>query len=170
MEPKNRTRYRTVLGTLASVVLMLASGSGALARTQSEAGCADLARHLAPLPHVSAALNVDDVDHAPLAPDSDSLPETDAVDVTTIDLSTPLLRLGPRVNSAMEDIFAESDLADSEAGIHIEAETSVPRSPLAESDEVPDATESPPESEVPTDAEDDIDLPLLQRQMYRTDI
>jgi hypothetical protein len=170
VEPKNRTSYRTVLAAAASVVLVLVSGGGALARTQSEAGCDSLAKDLAPLPHVAIALNVDDVDHAPLAPDSDAPPENDGVDVTTIDLSTPLLRLGPRVNSAMEDIFAESELTDSEAEFYVDPEASVPVSPLAESDEAPDATERASEVDVPVEPDDESDLPLLQRQMFRTDI
>jgi hypothetical protein len=54
------------------------------------------------------------------------------------------------------------------------AQTATPEassSPIAETEELPDISELPDNvSPVTTPGDEDIDLPLLQRQMYRIDI
>jgi hypothetical protein len=104
------------------------------------------------------------VDHATLRSDIEVPADRDPVEVTTVDLSTPLLRLGPRVSSAMQDIFGETGDA------YIGNDSDIPVSPLAETDDQPTPTELPAEADASGDADEEIDLPLLQRQMYRTDI
>ena len=165
MERKNRTSHRTVLALTASALLVLTSSGAALARTQADADCAAIAKELRSLDAAAAgpSLEIDNVDHAPLR--SDTAPPSDQVDVTTVDLSTPLLRLGPRVNNAMQDIFGESDNET-----YGDQAANLPLPPVAETDEMPEPAELPAETDAAADVDDDIDLPLLQRQMYRTDI
>ena len=164
MERKNRTIHRTVLAFTASALLVLASGSASAARTQADADCAGISKALRALNMTDRSPNLENVDHAPLRSDIEVPAERAAVDVTTVDLSTPLLRLGPRVSSAMQDIFGEAEDA------YTENDSDIPVSPVAESDDVPTPSELPAEPDAAGDVDEDIDLPLLQRQMYRTDI
>lgn len=164
MERKNRTSHRTVLAFIASAVLVLAAGSASAARTQADADCAGISKAFRALNTADRSLDIDNADHAPLRSDIEVTTDRDAVDVTTVDLSTPSLRLGPRVSSAMQDIFDETEDA------YIENDSDIPLSPVAETDEVPTPTELPAEPDAAGETDDDIDLPLLQRQMYRTDI
>ena len=162
MERKNRTSHRTVLAFTASALLVLVSNSASAARTQGDADCAGIAKALHAHNTADHALDLDKVDHSPLGSDIEVPADRDAVDVATVDLSTPLLRLAPRVNSALQDIFGETE------DRYIESDADLPNYPVAESDDMP--TELPAEPDAAGDADEEISLPLLQRQMYRTDI
>ena len=164
MERKNRTSHRTVLAFTASALLVLASGSASAARTQADADCAGISKAFRALNAADRSVEIDNADHAPLLSGIEVSVDRDAVDVTTVDLSTPLLRLGPRVSSAMQDIFGET------GDTYIENDSNIPLSPVAESDDLPTPAELSTESDATGDADEDTDLPLLQRQMYRTDI
>jgi hypothetical protein len=145
-------------------LLVLASGSASAARTQADTDCAGISKALRALNTAERSLEHENVDHAPLRSDIAVAADRDAMDVTTVDLSTPLMRLGTRVNSAMQDIFGETENAT------IENDPDILVSPVAESDDLPTATELPAKPDASGDLNEDIDLPLLQRQMYRTDI
>lgn len=164
MERKNRTSHRTVLAFTASAMLVLTSASASAARTQADDGCAGISTALRALNNADRSLDLENVDHAPLHADIAVTAGQDSVDVTTVDLSTPLLRLGLRVNSAMQDIFGETGNAYSEN------DPDIAISPVAETDEVRTPADQPAEPAASGDVDEDIDLPLLQRQMYRTDI
>lgn len=165
MESKNRTSHRIVLALTASATLAAFWSGAAFARTQSDPDRAKITRHLESLDTPARTLAVDDVDHSVVKPDGATQPEDDAVDVSTIDLSTPHLKLGPRVSNALQDIFGRGEKASFD-----EERIDVPVSPVAESEDVPELSERSVESDATNEASEEIDLPLLQRQMYRTDI
>ena len=111
MESKNRTSHRTVLALTATATLAALWSGAAFARTQSDPDCAKIARHGESLDTPARPLAVDDVDHAVVKPEGATQPDNDAVIVSTIDLSTPHLKLGPRVSNALQDIFERGEKA-----------------------------------------------------------
>jgi len=165
VESEHSKRHRTLL-VLAATATLAASWSGAaLGHTQPGSGFAGIAADLQSLDTPSRVLEVDDVDHQPAQRNDAAPPESRAVDVTTMDLATPELRLGPRVSNALQDIFGLG-----ETSAFGENDTDMTVSPVAETEEPAESTELTVEPDAATDAEGEIDLPLLQRQMYRTDI
>jgi hypothetical protein len=109
-------------------------------------------------------LSIERVDHVTIQNESTA---SDTVDIQTIsgDSATPLLYLTPRVSNALRDIFAtgpELDIAS--------YRSKFPSSPIAETEDPADMSELTEDSLPTIEAEENIDLPLLQRQMYRTDI
>ena len=163
MESKNRTCHRTVLA-LAATLAAFWSGA-AFARTQAAPDCAEMAKYLESLDTPPRTLAVNDVDHVVVQRDGTAQLEDDGVDVSTIDLSTPHLKLGPRVSNALQDIFGHGGKASFDKAL---GEVTV--SPVAETEDVPELSELSVEPDTAGEADEEIDLPLLQRQMYRTDI
>lgn len=165
MESKNRKSHGTLLALTATATLMALCSGTAFARTQSSPDCAGIAKQLDSLDIPPRVLAVDDVDLQANQQDSTAPLDASTVDVTTMDLSTPYLRLGPRVSNALQDIFEKSETAAFE-----EESVDVTVSPVAETEDPAELSELPAKSDTVADAEEEIDLPLLQRQMYRTDI
>ena len=81
------------------------------------------------------------------------------------DSATPLLYLTPRVNNALRDIFANGPELDIAAD-----QSRFPSSPIAETEDPADMSELTEDALPTIEVKEEIDLPLLQRQMYRTDI
>jgi hypothetical protein len=162
---KNRKSHRTLLALTAAVTLGALFSGAALARTQSGPDCAEITQDLDSLVTAPLALAVDEVDHQAIQQNGAAPLDGESVDVTTMDLSTPQLRLGPRVSNALQDIFGQRETAAFD-----EESLEMTVSPVAETEDSPAFSELPAESDSATDGEEEIDLPLLQRQMYRTDI
>jgi hypothetical protein len=150
------TRGFTKAGYLAlAATLMLSAGwsTTALGATSALVRCDQVARDLTSLEVTVAALSVDLVDHVVTELDPGSFePESD-----TTDSMAPLLYLTPRVATILRDVFAPA--AENRA---LDGKEEVQTSPLADSD---DKTRS-----ADAGAENAVDLPRFQRQMFRTDI
>jgi hypothetical protein len=152
-------RIRPVLA--ASLALAVFWCGNALARTQPEPDCADVAKRLKSLDVPAESLTAKPVDHVPII-----LNTTDIVDeVNADDMPTPLISLSPRAESALQDVFEVADEVVTE-----EVSAEVPSSPVAESEDLPDLSELPKDGTAAEAGDSDIDLPMLQRRMFRTDI
>ena len=147
---------------LAAGLLLTALWSGsAAARTQSEADCDSVSRELEQL----EAPSITAVDHGTALVESIELALPADFATAGKKLPAPLLVLEPRVSSALQGIFDDSlVLAPGSAKIDIAV------SPLAETEETVETLDQVEEPSPDTRAEEESDLPLLQRQMYRIDI
>jgi len=156
------TGYIAVMATLLLAVCWSAS---ALGRTHGEVDCNDAARRLQEPGTPVESLALRQVDHVLAEPDVDAFELKTAAD----NVATPLLDLKPSVTSSLHDIFD-----DNRHAAMTDTVRAIPASPLAESgksEEVPDIAELPGETEPSfQQLEEENDLPLLQREMYRIDI
>lgn len=159
-----RTGTTDRLGALCAVItLMIAScwSGSALARTQT--GVADGACDEIPsLEATVDSLSLDRIDHVAIETDLEaSKPLQPAASGKVSALSAPLLDLTPRVADALREIFADAV----EPGKARDAEKA-PASPVAGATDVSDSVTVPTEGA----ARNEGSPPMLQRQMYRTDI
>lgn len=156
---------RTGKLTIATMIAVAACWSAsALGRTQTDTDCENVARGLQSLEAPVDTLSIDRVDHVTI--ENESIAAA-TVDIQTVsgDSATPLLYLTPRVNNALRGIFAngpELDVAEDQGRF--------PSSPIAETEEPADMSDLAEDALPTMEAEEKIDLPLLHRQMYRTDI
>jgi hypothetical protein len=155
------TRERSRALTAASLALALFWSGSSQARTQPEIDCADVAKQLQSLEIPAKSLAATPVDHVPVLTDAPVLAET----VDADDMPTPLISLAPRAESALRDIFEDNDATAAEVVPAV-----APSSPVAESEEIPDISELPDNVMPEAAGDDDIDLPMLQRRMFRIDI
>lgn len=163
----SKGRSRRVALAMSAVALLNAAWSGAaLGRTQTESECDRTQRDSETFGAPEIVLQVSSVDHVAIRSDAAAMESSDLESAGDDAAATPLLRLAPRVSSALRDVFDEGPATDV-----VEATQNVPASPVAESEDVKDVPESLQDETVPASGQDeDIDLPLLQRRMYRTDI
>lgn len=165
MDSKNPTKgstWKVAIG--AAVVLAACWSTSAGARTQAESDCNEIARDLQKLEAPVEPLTITNVDHVTIAPNAADLANSEPEASSGDESATPLLKLTPRVNNALRDIFDERREAE-------ETSLELPTSPLAETEEIPDISELPDDSAPASQGEDEIELPsLLQRRMFRTDI
>jgi hypothetical protein len=75
-----------------------------------------------------------------------------------------MLRLAPRVSNALRNVFDDGEVISVD-----DTSIEIAVSPVAEREDVKDSSDLITD-EVGSDTEQDDDLPLLQRRMYRTDI
>ena len=163
MDSKNPLKGSSRTTALTITLLAIAStawSSAALARTQTESDCDRVARALHALDAPGDSLDIRSVDHVPIQSESAALDEADLEE----EPATPLLRLAPRVSSALRHVFDDGEVISVD-----DTSLEIGVSPVAERDEVADATDLVTD-DAAADSEQDDDLPLLQRRMYRTDI
>ena len=164
MEERSRLRDGRLTGNVMLVVVATALVSGfshdAQGRTQNDVDCLD------DVPGADTeSLQIRRIDHMPLP----SVPEASPVSGDAGDEgdpATPLLDLTPRAESTLRDVF------DTAADTSLTASPQdLPVSPIAERDEdIPDISELPDNITPVAPLDPEIDLPLLHRQMFRTDI
>lgn len=152
-----RERSRALLA--ASLALALFWSGSSQARTQPETDCTDVAKRLQSLETPADVLATTPIDHVPVLTDTPVLAET----VDADEMPTPLISLAPRAESALRDIFDDAEAADVVPVV-------TPSSPVAESEDLPDLSELPDNVAPVTTGDDEIDLPMLQRRMFRIDI
>lgn len=169
MESQNAIKGRSIGAALAVAAFgLLTAGwsATALGRTQTDAECDGGAHDIATFDPPAVTLHVVGVDHVAIRSDASTLDTAELESKGDDTAATPLLRLAPRVSSALRDVF--DDLLP--AGVE-ETSLDLPASPVAESEDVKEAAESVPDENLPASQPgEDIDLPLLQRRMFRTDI
>jgi hypothetical protein len=165
-KPSRAGTRPTPLAAVASMLALAACwSSAAYSRTPNDADCDEVAKSLQSLDAASETLTLTRVDHVPIPADSSRLAAEPAA--ASGDHATPLLDLTPRAADALRDIFE----ATRETEVAQTATPEASSSPIAETEELPDISELPDNvSPVTTPGDEDIDLPLLQRQMYRIDI
>ncbi len=160
-DSNKRMRFAAVAATIA---LTTCWSSGAYSRTQSDVDCAEVAHNLQSLEIPVKSLSLETVDHVPLINDATAF-EAIETDITSTDSAAPLLDLTPRAENALRYIFDDSQqIRATDTAVEISS------SPIAETDEIPDISELPRKAVPESVIDEDSDLPLLQRQMYRTDI
>ena len=168
MDLQNPTKGRKATAVLALAAAALVSATwstAALGRTQTESECDRMVRDLEALDKPAMELAVRAVDHVAIKSDASALDASD-LDSKADETATPLLRFAPRVSSALKDVFGEGGVTEVE-----EAILEIPASPIAETEDIKDVSESLPDESIPVhQPEEGIDSPLLQRRMYRTDI
>ena len=140
----------------------VSAGRGsAAARTQSEADCESVSRELQEL----EAPSITAIDHGKPHVESIELALPDELGASDKQIPAPLLVLQPRVSSALQGVFDDSLIL---APGSMARDVAV--SPLAETEESVEALDQADEPSPDNRSEEEIDLPLLQRQMYRIDI
>ena len=145
------------------VALSMGWSASALSATTTEVEC-DAIRNLRSLEAPVAALSVRPVDHVSIETDpSSDLASLDAADATT-ETSAPFLYLTPRVATVLRGIFETTGAIRS-----TDTSSGASSSPIAESDSISDIAELIDESD-PAVRVEEINLPLFQQRMFRTDI
>lgn len=156
----SKTARRTI-AVLATVSLGAGWSASALSATTTDIECSGLAHDLWAVEIPAETFSVSPIDHVSIDSAPASIELLDTSDATSESVA-PFLYLTPRVASVLRGIFeATSESSDQEIS------RDVSWSPLAESDRLSDISELIDDSE---QADDEVDLPLFQRQMFRTDI
>ena len=161
MDSTHPTRERSRALLAASLALALFWSGSSHARTQPETDCTDVAKRLQSLETPADVLATTPIDHVPVLTDAPILAET----VDADDMPTPLISLAPRAESALRDIFDDTEALEADV-----VPVVAPSSPVAESEDLPDISELPDNVTPMTSGDDEIDLPMLQRRMFRIDI
>jgi len=144
------------MALVATILMGSGWSTGALGATTTEEEC-DALRNLQRLEAPAEALSASQVDHVSIDADASSIESLEASSASS-ETGAPFLYLTPRVASVLRDIFdATRD----------EQVREISSSPIAETEDINDFSEFMDESPV---VESEAGLPLLQRQMYRTDI
>jgi hypothetical protein len=157
-------RTTTAISIVGVVALCIGWSASALSATTTEAECDAVTRDLRVLEVPVEAFSVSPVDHVSIETD----PSSDLASLNTTDVaaetSAPFLYLTPRVATVLRGIFRATS-------VNGDANNSsdVASSPVAESDSIPDISELIDESDSAARVEE-IDLPLFQQRMFRTDI
>jgi hypothetical protein len=138
----------------AAIALCAGWSSSALSAATAVTGC-DAIDTLRTIELPVQALSVSTVDHVSIEPDPADI-ELLAVPDSVSETAAPLLFLTPRVASVLRGVF--------------EVSSEIQSSPLAESDRIPDISELLDQLDQSAVADDDVDLPLFQQRMFRTDI
>jgi len=161
--PENRRAQKVKIAFATAIAVSVCWSASALGRTQSGADCDKLTQGLERLAAPAAQLTIEPVDHVTIdAGNFDTMAME--VQIDSDDTATPQLYLTPRVTDALRDIFATGpDLYPQDPAPELAS------SPLAETEDPADIAETADAIPV-TEADNEIALPLLQRQMYRTDI
>lgn len=168
MEPSTFNETRRGCGQIAvATALLLGSVWSAplLAAANAAPDCDRLARGLKNLETPAEVLNVTAVDHAATAEVAATNDDTDELTINIGDSATPLLYLSPRVASLSRNVFE----AGRESLAPNSAPSSLHSSPVAEADKA-NVTRDEIEDSNSMSPEEKLELPLFQREMYRTDI
>ena len=161
---KGQKRNGAAAAIAATALLTTFCSATAFATTLTDRG--GPARELESPDPPAVTLRASTVDHVAIRSDASTLESGELEAKSDDTAATPLLRLAPRVSSALRDVFDERLPAAVEESL-----ADVPASPLAESEDIKDVAEPAPDNAAPASQPDnEIDLPLLQRRMYRTDI
>jgi len=148
----------------ATVALCAGWSTSALSATTTDIDCDTVARDLRSLEIPVEAFSVSNVDHVSIEPNPSDIELLDVQDASS-ETAAPFLFLTPRVASVLRDVFDVSrDVRDQRTS----SETS--SSPVAESERIPDISELLDQSDPSTVTDDEINLPLFQQRMFRTDI
>ena len=157
----NEIRVRHTALVVALGLTAIWSGS-AMASTQPVTECSD-AERLQGLIVSAESPALQPFGHIPVTDVSEL--KSNNSDKGSRETITSFLNLEPSGNDVIETILKDDETAREE-GTAID----IPIAPVADSDDIPDLSELP-DSGVPTGAEDEeSDMPLLERQMYRIDI
>ena len=162
--PAARAIANKRLAIVTIAVLGACWSAQSIARTPTDLDCGHIDRNNLDSPF--SALRAEPVDHVPIATEP---PGSEALDLDseTADAATPLLDLTPNVAKSYSEIF--DDMASpTETDNAVTLPTAA--SPIAEADDDADKVDGQPDSALTYPVDDDIDLPLLQRRMFRTDI
>ncbi|MGI9205552.1 MAG: hypothetical protein ACR2Q3_16170 [Woeseiaceae bacterium] len=168
MDTKHPPRYLPVAAQSLLTAIVIASlgwSASTLAATTNKADCNTYSNRAEPLENPLAALSFNAVDHVTVEAESSAIDELEN-DQAASERAAPFLYLTPRVASVLRDIF---DLAD-ESLSEPEVQEDAASSPLAEVEERSNSADYRYEALPAPDVEDEHNLPLLQRQMFRTDI
>jgi hypothetical protein len=168
--PGNRRKTTTGFALVSVMALSACWSASASARTQTDKDCDAVARGLQRLEAPLETLIVSTVDHVTVdvsQADLEAVNEFEVVSIESIsgDSAAPVLYLTPRVADALRDIF--------DSGQEVRAADKMidrSSSPIAETEEPADNAEVADEARPAPEGQQEIYLPLLQRQMYRTDI
>ncbi len=151
---------------MAALIAGVGWGASALAATTNKADCDAHVRPADVLESPLAALSIIPVDHVSIEVENSAIDDLET-DQPVSDRAAPYLYLTPRVASVLRDIF---DFARDDVELETEAQEDSVSSPLAEAEDEIDTTKFRYEALPSPAADDEHDLPLLQRQMFRTDI
>ena len=151
---------------LATLIAAVGWGASALGATTNKADCDPQVRPAEVIESPLAALSIIPVDHPSIEVENSTIGELEA-DQAGGDRATPYLYLTPRVASVLRDIF---DLAREDVELETDVQEDSVSSPLAETEEDTSANKYRSESLPTPGVEEEHDLSLLQRQMFRTDI
>jgi hypothetical protein len=152
---------------LTAVVIASAGwGASALGATTNKADCDAYSSPAEILESPLAALSINPVDHVTIDAENSAIDELET-DQADRESAAPFLYLTPRVASVLRDIF---DFARDDQSLDSEAEEDAVSSPLAEVEDDANGKINRYEALPQPAIEEEHDLPLLQRQMFRTDI
>ena len=152
---------------LATVVFASAGwGATALAAATNKADCDAYASPAETLQSPIAALSLNAVDHVTIDSESAAIDELEN-NQEGRERAAPFLFLTPRVASVLRDIF---EVARDQQSPESEVREDAASSPLAEVEDQANGAEYRYETLPAPAIDEEHDLPLLQRQMFRTDI
>lgn len=157
METNRSPSINAGFGTTFYVALLMAGlmcGGTAVGATTTKADCGTFSKSVTQRENPVEALSINLVDHARIEKKDAAIDALEA-SAANSESAAPFLYLTPRVASVLQDIF---DAARTDTVELIEQE--VISSPVADVDKSVDAEA----------VDGEVDLPLLQRQMFRTDI
>jgi len=151
---------------LVALIAGVGWGASALGATTNKADCDAHVRPADVLESPLAALSITPVDHVSIEVENSTIDELET-DQRATDRAAPYLYLTPRVVSVLRDIF---DFARDDAELEIDVVQDAVSSPLAEAEDETGTTNFRYKALPSPAADEQQDLPLLQRQMFRTDI
>jgi len=153
-----------MVAIVATATLCAGWSASALSATTTEIECDSVIRDLKRLQVSVEALSVRHVDHVSIEPDPSGIELLHAQDASS-ETVAPFLYLTPRVATLLRDIFdATREIRDQDGFREISS------SPIAEYDRVSEILEILDDAGPAAPANDEIDLPLFQQRMFRTDI
>lgn len=159
MDSQVQTARLLIPGLSAAAATLLLSAS-ALAASKPVVPCEEVGRNLKSLEVPVETLNLETIDHGPIAqPTEESIAAEE--DARTAAAESPIIYLTPRVTSILRDVF-DSDTENPAPVMPVHPVTS----PVADSEEDLAETAVAP-ADVVTEPQD---VPHYQRQMYRKDI
>jgi len=157
-----------VPGRMSGIAAILALCAGwsvsALSATTTEIERDAIAHDFKSFEMPAATYSVTTIDHVSIEPGPSNLELLD-VPAASSEAAAPLLFLTPRVASVLRDIFSVTGETSDQAD-----DSEVSSSPIAESERHPDISELLDQTDQAASADDEIDLPLFQQRMFRTDI
>jgi hypothetical protein len=153
-----------MVAIVATATLCAGWSASALSATTTEIECDSVIRDLKRLEVSVEALSVRRVDHVSIGPDPSGIELLHVQDASS-ETVAPFLYLTPRVATLLRDIFdATREIRDQDGFREISS------SPIAEYDRVSEILEILDDADPAAPANDEIDLPLFQQRMFRTDI
>jgi hypothetical protein len=166
-----RNTHRRIAGLAATFALCAGWSASALSATTTSIECDDLIRDLRSLEIPTETLSVTTVDHVSIEPISSDIELLDAQSASS-ETAAPFLFLTPRVASVLRDIFEvpREQLPDQDEASETTSSPFVNTLETAESNHIPDISELLDQSDPAGTTDNEINLPLFQQRMFRTDI